>query len=39
MDLNGKADPYVKVNLRNAKYKTSVVKENLNPSWNNTFHM
>lgn len=38
-DLMGKADPYVVISLKKtqARNKTRVVNENLNPAWNQTF--
>ncbi|XP_073066994.1 synaptotagmin-5-like isoform X1 [Primulina eburnea] len=38
-DLMGKADPYVVLSLKKteARNKTRVVNENLNPAWNQTF--
>ncbi|ERN19192.1 C2 and GRAM domain-containing protein At1g03370 isoform X2 [Amborella trichopoda] len=36
-DLNGFSDPYVKIQLGRCKYRTKVVKKNLNPSWNEEF--
>ncbi|XP_073013285.1 synaptotagmin-5-like isoform X1 [Typha latifolia] len=39
MDINGKSDPYVVINMKKmkTKAKTRVVSENLNPTWNQTF--
>ncbi|KDP35532.1 hypothetical protein JCGZ_08970 [Jatropha curcas] len=37
MDLNGFSDPYVKVQLGKQRFKTKVVKKNLNPSWGEEF--
>jgi len=33
-DRNGKSDPYVKCKVGKHKGKTSVIKKNLNPEWN-----
>ncbi|GAV84876.1 C2 domain-containing protein/GRAM domain-containing protein [Cephalotus follicularis] len=37
MDLNGFSDPYVKLQLGKIKFRTKVVKKNLNPSWGEEF--
>ena len=38
MDLNGKSDPFVVLKYDNKQqYKTSIVKANLNPVWNESF--
>eukprot|EP00727_Mastigamoeba_balamuthi_P011862 m51a1_g7299 hypothetical protein (572) ;mRNA; f:79837-82630 len=37
MDSNGKSDPYVILETGGSRKKTKIVKENLNPSWNETF--
>ncbi|KAJ3677246.1 hypothetical protein LUZ60_002970 [Juncus effusus] len=39
MDVGGKSDPYVVLNMKKAKtkYKTRVVNESLNPTWGQTF--
>ncbi|OVA19744.1 C2 calcium-dependent membrane targeting [Macleaya cordata] len=37
MDLNGFSDPYVKLQLGRQKFRTKVVKKNLNPSWGEDF--
>ncbi|XP_048225606.1 C2 and GRAM domain-containing protein At1g03370 [Ricinus communis] len=37
MDPNGLSDPYVRVQLGKQKFKTKVVKRNLNPSWGEEF--
>uniref|UniRef100_A0A4W5MM46 Extended synaptotagmin-like protein 1b n=1 Tax=Hucho hucho TaxID=62062 RepID=A0A4W5MM46_9TELE len=33
----GKSDPYVKINIGEVKFKSHVIKENLNPTWNEMF--
>uniref|UniRef100_A0A3P8YUK4 Extended synaptotagmin-like protein 1b n=1 Tax=Esox lucius TaxID=8010 RepID=A0A3P8YUK4_ESOLU len=33
----GKSDPYVKINIGGVKFKSLVIKENLNPTWNEMF--
>ncbi|XP_042180437.1 uncharacterized protein LOC112254670 isoform X1 [Oncorhynchus tshawytscha] len=33
----GKSDPYVKINIGVVKFKSRVIKENLNPTWNEMF--
>uniref|UniRef100_A0AAY5KXP0 Extended synaptotagmin-like protein 1b n=1 Tax=Esox lucius TaxID=8010 RepID=A0AAY5KXP0_ESOLU len=33
----GKSDPYVKINIGGVTFKSHVVKENLNPTWNEMF--
>ncbi|XP_030635579.1 extended synaptotagmin-1 [Chanos chanos] len=33
----GKSDPYVKINVGNVNFKSHVIKENLNPTWNEMF--
>ena len=45
MDLNGKSDPYIKLYLLGMKpkekigeVKTKIIKETLNPIWNDEFH-
>ena len=37
MDRNGKSDPYVKLSLCGKTHKSKVVKENLNPHWDQQF--
>ncbi|KAL0978296.1 hypothetical protein UPYG_G00168550 [Umbra pygmaea] len=33
----GKSDPYVKINIGAVKFRSLVIKENLNPTWNEMF--
>uniref|UniRef100_A0A6Q2ZN39 Extended synaptotagmin-like protein 1b n=1 Tax=Esox lucius TaxID=8010 RepID=A0A6Q2ZN39_ESOLU len=35
----GKSDPYVKINIGGVTFKSHVVKENLNPTWNEMFEV
>ncbi|XP_068598098.1 extended synaptotagmin-1-like [Brachionichthys hirsutus] len=37
--VKGKSDPYVKINVGRVAFKSHVVKENLNPAWNEMFEM
>ena len=37
MDLNGLSDPYVRLQLGRNRFRTKVVKKNLNPSWHEEF--
>jgi len=37
MDSNGFSDPYVKLQLGKQRFKTKVIKMNLNPSWDQEF--
>lgn len=40
MEMIGKSDPYVVLYIRPMfKVKTKVVGNNLNPEWNETFHL
>uniref|UniRef100_A0A8C7V3Q4 Extended synaptotagmin-like protein 1b n=1 Tax=Oncorhynchus mykiss TaxID=8022 RepID=A0A8C7V3Q4_ONCMY len=35
----GKSDPYVKINIGGVKFKSHVIKENLNPTWNEMYEV
>ena len=35
----GKSDPYVKINIGGVKFKSHVIKENLNPIWNEMYEV
>ncbi|TSZ54736.1 Extended synaptotagmin-1 [Bagarius yarrelli] len=37
--VKGKSDPYVKVNIGNNTFKSHVIKENLNPTWNEMYEL
>ena len=37
MDFNGFSDPYVKLQVGKQRFKTKVVKMNLNPEWDQEF--
>lgn len=37
MDLNGFSDPYVRLQLGRHRFRTKVVKKNLNPIWGEEF--
>ena len=37
MDSNGFSDPYVKLQLGKQRFKTKVIKMNLNPTWDQEF--
>uniref|UniRef100_A0AAQ5Y5B2 Extended synaptotagmin-like protein 1b n=1 Tax=Amphiprion ocellaris TaxID=80972 RepID=A0AAQ5Y5B2_AMPOC len=36
--VKGKSDPYVKINIGGVTFKSHVIKENLNPKWNEIGH-
>nr|XP_019941983.1 PREDICTED: extended synaptotagmin-1-like [Paralichthys olivaceus] len=35
--VKGKSDPYVKINIGGVMFKSHVIKENLNPTWNEMY--
>ncbi|KAK6321284.1 hypothetical protein J4Q44_G00082600 [Coregonus suidteri] len=35
----GKSDPYVKINIGGVRFKSHVIKENLNPTWNEMYEV
>lgn len=37
--VKGKSDPYVKVNVGGFGFKSHVIKENLNPTWNEMYEV
>ncbi|KAM3620909.1 uncharacterized protein V6R79_003616 [Siganus canaliculatus] len=37
--VKGKSDPYVKINVGGVAFKSHVVKENLNPTWNELYEV
>lgn len=37
--VKGKSDPYVKINIGNNTFKSHVIKENLNPTWNEIYEV
>ncbi|XP_062271705.1 extended synaptotagmin-1 [Scomber scombrus] len=37
--VKGKSDPYVKINIEGASFKSHVIKENLNPTWNEMYEV
>ncbi|CAN9512254.1 unnamed protein product [Ophioblennius macclurei] len=37
--VKGKSDPYVKINVGGASFKSHVIKENLNPTWNEMYEV
>ncbi|MCJ8729287.1 hypothetical protein PDJAM_G00104430 [Pangasius djambal] len=37
--VKGKSDPYVKINIGNSTFKSHVIKENLNPTWNEMYEL
>ncbi|XP_038143958.1 extended synaptotagmin-1 [Cyprinodon tularosa] len=37
--VKGKSDPYVKINIGENSFKSHVIKENLNPTWNEMYEV
>lgn len=37
--VKGKSDPYVKINVGGVSFKSHVIKENLNPTWNEMYEV
>ncbi|KTG34770.1 hypothetical protein cypCar_00007059 [Cyprinus carpio] len=37
--VKGKSDPYVKIHIGETTFKSHVIKENLNPTWNEMYEM
>uniref|UniRef100_A0A4W4DZG3 Extended synaptotagmin-like protein 1b n=1 Tax=Electrophorus electricus TaxID=8005 RepID=A0A4W4DZG3_ELEEL len=37
--VKGKSDPYVKISIGGTTFKSHVIKENLNPTWNEMYEM
>ncbi|KAM3877865.1 extended synaptotagmin-1-like [Diretmus argenteus] len=37
--VKGKSDPYVKINIGGVTFKSHVIKENLNPTWNEMYEV
>uniref|UniRef100_A0A8D0ASU2 Extended synaptotagmin 1 n=1 Tax=Sander lucioperca TaxID=283035 RepID=A0A8D0ASU2_SANLU len=37
--VKGKSDPYVKINIGGVAFKSNVIKENLNPVWNEMYEV
>lgn len=37
--VKGKSDPYVKITVGTTTYKSHVIKENLNPTWNEMYEV
>uniref|UniRef100_A0A665X913 Extended synaptotagmin-like protein 1b n=1 Tax=Echeneis naucrates TaxID=173247 RepID=A0A665X913_ECHNA len=37
--VKGKSDPYVKINIGGVTFKSHVIKENLNPTWNEMYEL
>lgn len=37
--VKGKSDPYAKINVGDFAFKSNVIKENLNPVWNEMYEV
>ncbi len=37
--VKGKSDPYVKIHIGDTTFKSHVIKENLNPTWNEMYEV
>lgn len=37
--VKGKSDPYVKIHIGDIAFKSHVIKENLNPTWNEMYEV
>lgn len=37
--VKGKSDPYVIINIGGSTFKSRVIKENLNPTWNEMYEV
>lgn len=37
--MKGKSDPYVKIHIGDTTFKSHVIKENLNPTWNEMYEV
>lgn len=37
--VKGKRDPFVKINVGGVSFKSLVIKENLNPTWNEIYEV
>lgn len=37
--VKGKSDPYVKIQIGGETFKSQVIKENLNPTWNEMYEV
>lgn len=37
--VKGKSDPYVKITVGTTTFKSHVIKENLNPTWNEMYEV
>ena len=37
--VKGKSDPYVKITIGGVLFKSHVIKENLNPTWNEMYEV